>query len=45
MEKKLEKFKLDPTLNWEFAEILNIDDFQINFKTLNKNKKRQLMAF
>ena len=34
-EKKLNQFKLDPTLNWEFAEIIQLNNSQINFKTIN----------
>ena len=36
---KLEKFKLDPTLNWMFAEIIDLDSSQIIFKTLDNKKK------
>ena len=32
--KKLENFKLDPTLDWDKAEILEINESGINFKTL-----------
>ena len=38
-ENKILQFKLDPTLNWEFAEIISINTDKIKFKTLNKNKK------
>jgi penicillin-binding protein 1A len=37
-EKKLEKFKLDPTLNWEFGEIVEVNNLQIRFKTIKKKK-------
>ena len=30
-KKKLEQYKLDPTLSWEFAEIIALDDLKINF--------------
>ncbi len=33
-KKKIDNLKLDPTLNWEKAEILEIKDNSINFKTL-----------
>ena len=33
-EKKVKNFKIDPTLNWVKAEILNIDENGFNFKTL-----------
>ncbi len=36
---KIDKFKLDPTLNWLFAEITEIDKLQIKFNVLNKNKE------
>ena len=35
---KLSKFKLDPTLKWEFAEIIEVNNLQLKFKTINKNK-------
>jgi penicillin-binding protein 1A len=35
---KLEKFRLDPTLKWEFAEIVGLNKTQINFKTISKKK-------
>tara|TARA_B100000767_G_scaffold217655_1_gene205389 strand:+ start:902 stop:3262 length:2361 start_codon:yes stop_codon:yes gene_type:complete len=38
-KKKLNKFKLDPTLNWEFAEIVGLNDLEVKFKVINKNKK------
>ena len=31
-ENKIDQFKLDPTLNWKFAEITDLSDIQINFK-------------
>ena len=34
---KLEKFKLDPTLRWVFAEIINLDNSQIRFKIINSS--------
>jgi len=37
-QKKLDKFKLDPTLKWEFAEIININNNEINFKILDAKK-------
>ena len=33
---KIEQFKLDPTLSWEFAEIVSLENNKIGFKTLNK---------
>ena len=40
-EKKIEKFKLDPTLNWKFAEISNLNENEINFTILDKNINSQ----
>ena len=37
----LEKYKLDPTLYWDFAEIISLNDNQINFEII-KGKKKQL---
>ncbi|MDC1151916.1 PBP1A family penicillin-binding protein [Pelagibacteraceae bacterium] len=36
---KLSKYKLDPTLNWQFAEIKEINNFEIKFNIINSNKK------
>ena len=38
-EKKINEIKLDPTLNWEIAEIVDLDESQIKFKILKKKKK------
>ena len=38
-KKKLDKIKLDPTLNWNFAEITDLDNSQIKFKIINNKKK------
>ncbi len=38
-EKKVDQFKLDPTLSWEAAEIISLSDSEIKFKTI-KNKKK-----
>ena len=35
---KIEKFKLDPTLNWKFAEIISVDDNELKFKTIFPEK-------
>ena len=32
----ISQYKLDPTLNWHFAEIISLNDGQINFKILNE---------
>ena len=31
---KVEDFKIDPTLEWKKAEILNLDESKINFRSL-----------
>ena len=38
--KKLETFKLDPTLNWHFAEVTSSENNEIKFKVINKNKSK-----
>ena len=38
--KKLETFKLDPTLNWHFAEVTSSENNEIKFKVINKNKNK-----
>ncbi len=38
-EKKILQYKLDPTLNWNIAEIISISENEIKFKTIDKNKK------
>ena len=35
-EEKILQYKLDPTLNWKFAEIISITDNEIFFKSLDK---------
>ena len=35
----ISKYKLDPTLNWQLAEIISLDKNKINFETINKSKK------
>ena len=41
-ENKIEKYKLDPTLNWKFAEISSVNSNEINFKTIEDNSKKNL---
>ena len=41
-EKKLKNIKLDPTLNWNFAEIINLNENEIDFKILSDEKKNNL---
>ena len=38
MEKKIERYKLDPTLNWYFAEIISLDDSKITFQIIEDKK-------
>ena len=38
-EKIIQKYKLDPTLNWNLAEIISLEDNTIRFKTIDKKKK------
>ena len=40
-QKKLERYRLDPTLNWRFAEISSIDNDKIKFKTIGDIKKNE----
>ncbi len=35
-EKTISKYKLDPTLNWNLAEITSIENNEVNFKLLDK---------
>ena len=35
---KINQYKLDPTLNWDLAEIIKINGDEIIFKTINKKK-------
>ena len=38
-KEKINKYKLDPTLDWNFAEITSINNDKIFFKTISDNKK------
>jgi len=38
-DKKISQFKLDPTLNWQLAEILSIKNDEVRFKSIEKDKK------
>ena len=38
-EKKILQYKLDPTLNWNFAELTYVNNEKIEFKIINKNNK------
>ena len=37
-EKKITKYKLDPTLNWNLVEIISLNSNEIKFKILDKKK-------
>ncbi len=39
---KIDGFKLDPTLNWKFAEILEIKESEISFQIINQNEKNTI---
>ena len=41
---KIERFKLDPTLSWHIAEIIRIDNFKVNFKTLKFAKNKNIFG-
>ncbi len=38
-KKNISKYKLDPSLKWEVAEIISTNDREIRFKLIDKNKK------
>ena len=38
-ENKINQYKLDPTLNWNLAEIIFLNNSEIQFKTIDKKKK------
>ena len=38
-QKRIDQYKLDPTLNWNFAEITIINESEIKFKTFDKMNK------
>ena len=37
-KKKLKQYKLDPTLNWKFAEIVDLNNTEIKIKIINDEK-------
>ena len=39
-ENKISKYKLDPTLNWRFVELVTVNDKELLFKTINKTGKK-----
>ena len=38
-QKKIAQFKLDPTLNWYIAEIISLENNEIKFNIINKEKE------
>ena len=38
-QKKISNYKLDPTLDWNFAEIISLNNNEIKFKIINTKKK------
>ena len=40
-EEKIKVFKLDPTLNWQVAEIIDFNNQEINFKILTDKKNQR----
>ena len=44
-EKKILQYKLDPTLNWSIAEVISTTDYELKFKTINKNKNLEGILF
>ena len=38
-EQVVKKFKLDPTLKWNFAEVINVNDASLNFRIIDDKKK------
>ncbi len=40
--KVIKNIKLDPTLNWEIAEIISLNDSEINFKIISKKNNNQI---
>ena len=38
-ESKISQFNLDPTLNWNFAEIIYLDESKIKFNLINEKRK------
>ncbi len=36
--KEIDKYKLDPTLNWKIAEIIELNNSEIKFTTINEKK-------
>ena len=41
---KVKKFKIDPTLKWNFAEIKNLDNSNIFFEDINTKEKNTIQS-
>ena len=41
---KINQFKIDPTLNWNFAEVKNISENEMMVKILNSNEKNNIQS-
>ena len=39
-EKSIEQYKLDPTLNWKFAEIISLEGENIRFRIIDKKEEK-----
>ena len=37
-QKIVSEYKLDPTLNWKFTEIISLDENKIEFEAINEKK-------
>ena len=44
-EKTISQYKLDPTLNWQLAEIVSLDENRIKFRTIKKNNFEGSITF
>ena len=43
-QNKINKYKLDPTLSWHFAEIIQVENETVNFKTLNQKNQKNIIG-
>ena len=42
-QSKIDNLEIDPTLNWEIAEVLEINDYETIIKIFNKDKKEKII--
>ena len=42
-KKKIKEIKIDPTLNWKFAKVINILESNLEIEILDKDKKRTII--